>query len=142
MAEEFCKFFMEKWNQSADKKEYRELEEEQLQFFVAGFDKNKPCACIYRGSIPKAPKVREVSAVDEKGVSYCVGGYRDNDVRLRIQKEIDRISRMPMREVAVFAKSSVEAIIDEQPRGTLVVDRPVRTCPITAKDGSDCFNIL
>ena len=141
IAEEFCKFFMEKWNQSADKEEYRGLEEEQLQFYVGGFDKNKPDACVYRGSIPEAPRLRELSAGDETGVKDWVGGYREEDVKSRLRKERERISSMLLQEVADLAKSSIETIIDEQPwNKPRVVDRPVITCTIAAKDGSDCFN--
>ena len=47
IAEELSTFLMEKWAHSADRRSYSAKPEEQMQFFVAGFDKNEPYGCVY-----------------------------------------------------------------------------------------------
>jgi hypothetical protein len=61
-ADELSRFFMEKWDQSADKSTYNpELAAEHMHFFVAGFDKNEPYGRIYHINIPDARNPQEKS---------------------------------------------------------------------------------
>jgi hypothetical protein len=142
IAEEFSKFFMEKWNQSRDKEAHAE-QELNMQFCVGGFDKGKPYASAFDFMIPDKPKLREISTGDDEKVFRWVGGWEQTYVQLRIEKEMEQLPAFSISELADFAGSCIQEVIIEygwDENGNTIVSGPVIVCTITANEGLKCFN--
>jgi 20S proteasome alpha/beta subunit len=136
-ADELSSFFKAKWDQSKDKETYTD-QEFDMRFCVGGFDKNAPYCSAYELSIPDAPSPLQISAGDDEKVFSWVAGWGQSYVGLRLNKEWQRIPASSIYEVANLAKSCIQEIISqhgEDEKGNKMVDGPVLTGVITAKNG-------
>jgi hypothetical protein len=141
ITEELSTFLMEKWDHSADKKHYKPKLEEQMQFYVAGFDKNEPYGCVYHINIPEAPTPLQIRACNDAELLLRAAGYRENDVQSHLENDEEKIRAASLREAAAIAESTIQIVISQQTAGdTRVVEGPVIVCTITADSGLKCDN--
>lgn len=146
LTEGFSKFLMEKWDKSPDKSTYgAELATLWMRFFIGGFDENKRYGCAYVMSIPDVPIPLEKSGCDDKEVYAAVGGWGWEAAESQISSDRASIYEMSLPELAIYAKSCIETIIDGQGKdenGNQMIVRPVIVCKITANDGLHYFNTV